>query len=192
MQKLTYVKNIIFSLFIIHFSFSQSPIVPLNSLHLIHNANGDYHKDIQNVLVGFEGTWQGSYDGKVITIVLQKFTQHLFTKENGSFHYEDVISGQFQITNSSGIVLVPFTPLNDFVYTKILSTNCTDSRLILAYIDLLRCDVNGSVILKKSQTNPNQLNYFYDPEGFISISGCPFNATNIQQLPVNTLVLTKQ
>ena len=188
------MKKFVVLIFVLVFGscFSQSPIAPLNSLHLIHNVNNDYHQDIQNVLTDFEGKWVGSFDGKVITIVLQKFTQHLFTNENGTFHYEDVISGQFQITNSSGIVLVPFTPLNDFAYTKLLSTDCTDNRLILAYIDLLRCDVSGSVILKKSRTNPNQLHYFYDPEGFISISGCPFNATNIQQLPINTLVLTKQ
>jgi hypothetical protein len=190
--KLKIMKKLIFTLIIINFTYGQTPIVPLNSNHLLHNSNGDYHKDTQNWLADFEGTWMGNFDGKSITIVLQKFTNHLFTYPNGSFCYKDVISGKFQITNSNGIVLVPFTPLNDFVSTKLLSTDCNDSRLILAYIDLFRCDVNGSVILKKSQTNSNQLNYFYDPEGFISISGCPFNATDIQQLPINTLVLTKQ
>ena len=57
-------KIILILVVIYNYTYSQSPVVSLNSIHLSHNQNNDYHKDLDDVLIGYEGTWIGNFDIK--------------------------------------------------------------------------------------------------------------------------------
>jgi hypothetical protein len=90
LQKLNIMKNLIFSLFIIHFSFSQSPIIPLNNFNGNIN-NNDYLKDTNNNLDTFIGTYLHNENGVYFLIKLRKEIKYF----NG-FYYIDRLIGDLE------------------------------------------------------------------------------------------------
>jgi hypothetical protein len=63
-----------------------------------------YLKDLNNELDSFIGTWQGSFNGNLITLFITK-ESHKFFNENQYKYYKDILSIKYIVKNASRIVL---------------------------------------------------------------------------------------
>ena len=191
------MEKLVVFFFILFFSnsFSQNPIVSINTNHDSHSQQVDYHIDLSYKFDGFIGTWVGNYGNKIFTLVLEKSPSFYINDLNGKFHYEDIVFGKFQISDSSNIILVPFTPISDLIHTKIQSVGnggMLSNELNLLYSDVTRCEITGRIKLIKNPSNLNELTYQYFYDEFWIAADCPYNSTTIFQLPDGQLQLVKQ
>jgi hypothetical protein len=174
---------------------AQNLPVSTNTNHDSHSQQGDYHKDLDFKFDSFIGTWIGNSNNKIFTLMLEKTPQFYIDDLNGKFHYEDVVFGKFQIATLNNIILVPFTPITDLIHTKIQSVGNGGmllNELNLLYSDVTRCEITGRIKLIKNPSNLNELTYQYFYDEFLIAADCPYNSTNIFQLPDGQIQLVKQ
>lgn len=72
---------------------AQSPVYNITDLaHVVQETTGAYHRDIDNLLNPFEGTYIYNCGGKTLKIVLKK---EILSSMNNYF-YEDLLIGEYQ------------------------------------------------------------------------------------------------
>ncbi len=133
---------------------AQSPILPLNT-NGIGVQEGAYVKDLDNVLPQYEGTWQYSENGKIVTLYLQKFMVEK------SRYYEDKILGKYKVVNN-GITISHTTNEEwDFYDLTLVGRTFLENRnsYILGLEDKDRCNLTGSVFIKINPNNPNEMEW---------------------------------
>ncbi|WP_276875366.1 hypothetical protein [Chryseobacterium joostei] len=153
-----------------------------------------YLKDTNNELDPFVGSYTANFQGKQITLFINKQTHVLF-EINTYKYYKDVLSIKFITKNISGITLqdtqnMIFQP-NQLKHT-IYSRWAEDGKLLLYYAGT-NCGVGwGNIYLK--QINPTQISWEYRPNDIIlDDSKCPPGTDiNIYLPETKDLIFTKQ
>ncbi len=121
----------ILSIFLITVSCkAQSPVFDLLDLqHRIQRINGAYHKDMNNLLNPFEGTYIYTNGNTSLKIVLQKKTMSY-----NSVYYEDMLIGEYQ-----------------YIENGIEKVN-TLNKLNINYSDKSNHSIDGSLIITSGNT----------------------------------------
>ena len=100
-------KIIIIAILLLSIKAQSQPglIVPSNTF-LQDIQSGTYIKDMNNEYLPYVGIWKGILNSKEYTFVFQVFAQHLFTKPNGFYHYEDILKAKYEVKDvTTGIIL---------------------------------------------------------------------------------------
>ncbi|WP_185288767.1 DUF6705 family protein [Chryseobacterium lactis] len=155
-----------------------------------------YLKDLNNELDSFIGTWQGSFNGNLITLFITK-ESHKFFNENQYKYYKDILSIKYIVKNSSGIVLQNTQSMtfqaNQLTHTIYSQWPEDNGNSILLYYGGTNCSVGwGSIKLKKNSTI--QVSWEYRPNDIIlDDSKCPQGTDISIYLPeTKDLIFTKQ
>ena len=141
---------------ITQFVWCQTPILPLSTYEDI--PIGAYLKDLDNVLLPYIGTWEGTLNNKKYTFVFVKFPQH----DNFGEYYIDELMCNFRVVN-----LVT----GSIIYDNLGATNYGDYRINTSrpFRGLLHCyfidtDENCKNSLEFYMRNingqPNKLTYY--------------------------------
>jgi len=194
MKKIIFKSIIIFILFSA-FSCKAQQIYPLKTDYT-EVAQNSYLKDLNNELDSFVGTWQGSFNGNLITLSVTK-EEHRFFNENQYKYYKDILSIKYIIKNSSGTVLqntqnMTFSAeqLKHTIYSQWAENN---GNSLLFYYGGTNCRVGwGSIELKKISST--QISWEYRPNDIIlDDSKCPPGTDiNIYLPETKDLIFTKQ
>lgn len=108
MKKIVLTLVLINSILQIH---AQNNIVDVNSGIAIMDApSGTYIKDINNTFANFLGTWKYQSGDEILTIKLEKVTQHYYP-EFGT--YRDYIKGNYSYSTDGGSTFVVNTIIED-------------------------------------------------------------------------------
>ena len=193
MKTLFYITALLF----VSITFAQEGVeVPL-STYATQVQNGTYIKDMQNVFQPYIGTWKGvTSDNKEFTLQLVKFTKLLNTFPNGSYYYEDRLSGKYQLKDLNTNVIISNT-LNAVNYEdyRIYGIGEPDNGTFDFIFRDTICMNSLRIYLDNIPGSPNQLRYssFYDS---YRSDDCPYaNQTEIP-LPIpgalKVVILTKQ
>jgi len=193
------MNKIILILFCISVQISScQTIKPLDTYDY---QDGDYMKDLNNVLLPYVGTWEGVLNNKKYTFVFTKFTQHLTAYSSVFFHYSDDLMANFKVTDLA---------TNTVIYDNTATTSYNNQRIFCANPDVPRgmlhlfftdtdanCQNKLSFVLRNITGYPDQLTYCYFKYGSWGngvYRDCP-NYTDRSQIPVylpqQDFVLTK-
>ncbi len=178
------------------YSYAQEGIeVPFNTV--IGIPSGTYVKDIDNKLLPYVGTWEGEWDGKKFTLVIEKRFKEINMSESGYYYYEDRLVGKYKITTLSNNVVIA-NNLNEQNYNLMKIRNSGSGKnnaLWMLYLDKDLCSVTASFVLRGNPAT-NQLEYrgFLQDEYWNS-QGCQFagleDIYNLIPIPKVNLVLTR-
>ena len=186
---------IFFAFIITQVAYCQTPILPLSTYENI--PSGAYLKDLDNVLLPYVGTWEGTLDNKKYTFVFTKFPQY----DKFGEYYEDVLKCKFKVTD-----LVTGT----IIYDNLSAINYDDHMILAAtsHRGLLHCfftdtDANCKngleFYIRNINGQPNKMTYCYfrysESWGGLSIGLDCINYSDRMNIPVflpkQDLILTK-
>ncbi|MCW3160915.1 DUF6705 family protein [Chryseobacterium oryctis] len=178
------MKNILFILSFICISCTaQQQIIPLGTKGF--HIEGAYYKDINNDLNPYEGTWQGTFEGKTFVITFFKIKHY---QPLGKY-YKDRIVGRYKMLDASGNELYSTYNLPE-EKAKIKSlgfVNSTKDRLRLLFTDLC---IEGQVVLNFDNSQKTQMHWKYVTQQTLITddTGCaPYN-----EMPRGDMTLIKQ
>lgn len=174
---------------------SQYTIVPMTTFTEIPENQCYYMKDTNNELNDFEGTWKGTYNGRVYEL---KFNKNLYQDFTG--HKRDRIKGRLRITTESPNGLQGLTIFDNFNEPDDEKTRFSGLGFqpdLKSYMMIFSgpftkgCMNAGTVYLTVKPSAPNQMKIIYLSETDIVVGECP--NTFEQTFPEKkTIILTKQ
>lgn len=193
MQVKKYIMKKIFILIALQSVFlSCAQIYSLNTYSDV--PNDAYIKDINNELVPYVGTWNGTWNNKTLSVQFKRIKKYLDHRENNPY-YKDVLIGKFKVLNSSGNILFDNTNLSDND-TKIEGTRfftIPNLRYSLFYFDNDICGISGDIYINLINGSSTQLNWKFVDTTDIITSDCPYYNSNPFPEPLpKSIVLTKQ
>jgi hypothetical protein len=171
--------------------YSQEGVeVPLNT-PIFDIQSGTYQKDLDNRLNPYTGAWEGTWQGKKFTLVIDKIIKKLHTSESGFYYYEDILIGRYKITNlSDGVIIENNLNEQNLDLIKIENTSTgKSSKLYLIYLDKDLCSNTGQILLKGNPSS-NQLIYTFNYGEFWMKEDCPYLNKSDIPVPIPTVSLT--
>lgn len=191
-MKKKYVKSIL-TFFILSFvSCKAQQTYPLNTYPDDVPA-GSYLKDLNNELNPYVGSWNASFNGKTINIIISKNEHHLFKRDLTTIFYQDALIVKFIVKNSSGLVLQNNSNTQSEVDRNFITSTSTRNNHVFLYYNGTNCGVGwGEIELKKLQAN--QISWSYRPnDTVLTTKNCPGNQDTTIYLPeTKDLIFTKQ
>ena len=184
----------LFSIFVTQIIYSQIPIRSIGSSNLDDDeVNGAYHKDTNDMLLNFIGTWEATWESKTITLILEKVTQGLTTNSDNTYYYEDYLIGKFQVKNANGDVIIPYFVTNDVELAKLTSiTYINNFKIGVFYNDVENCNNSELVILELNASNLNSMNYRFQryQDFMIMPLDCPYASEDDIPISIPTVPVT--
>ncbi|MDT0294490.1 hypothetical protein ACFQ3R_12000 [Mesonia ostreae] len=187
------IKLILF-LFTVNVSCQVTNIVPLNT---VYYSDGAYLKDLNNELSLLEGTWEGTLNNKKYIFQFTVFYQHLETGADGSYEYEDKLSGKFKVIDL-GTNQVLYDNLNASNYEDygILNFIILGNEFMMGFFDTPNnCYNQADFSIIKDPNNLNQITYkSFEMGDYGGLTPCNYNTQEDipMFLPTQELILTKQ
>lgn len=167
----------------------SNTIKPLETFLTSSVQDGDYFKDVNNLLEPFTGVWTGNYDNNVLEIEINKLEhQYLLGM------YEDKLIIHYKITNAAGEVLI--NTFNDAPkmkrYMKGIGFADETNTYIASYVgELVNCNQKGRAVLKMLENG--QMRFWIIPDHDIIDNDCPKGNIHIMPTSHDTaVILTKQ
>jgi len=155
----------------------RAQIVSLEQVVNFTNAqSGTYYKDIANNLQPYVGTWEGTWEDKIFTLVLSKVTINQ-TFPDGAYYLEDLLIGKYKVVD---------TNTNNILFNTLLISGNENAKIHSAgagigndlrfdYSDPELCGVSGTIILSKNNDNLNHMRYTFFHNGMIIFEeDCPY------------------
>lgn len=136
-------------------------------------VNYNYVKDINNTLNKYIGIWKGTYDGRVYEI---KFNKNLYDDMGMK---RDRITGRLRITIPGNMPITVFDNFNEPDDAKTHFKGLGLQSHLQAYETYFvgsspkGCINSGTIYLRISPTNPNEMKIFYWSDMDIVIGECP-------------------
>ena len=190
------MKNIITIVVCIIYTLAYSQegvIAPLNTLSY-NVPNGTYIKDIDNIFQPYTGTWQGTWQGKLLILEIEKVSHKLNSSLDGSYYYEDQLIAKHKVVQTAtGSTIESTMEISNLENAKIESLGYPkDNEFDFLYSDRDKCYNTGRFRLEGNPAT-NQLQYFYFYESFWISKDCTYLSQD--EIPINiptgTLVLTR-
>ncbi|WP_374465638.1 DUF6705 family protein [Chryseobacterium sp.] len=177
-------------------SCKAQQIYPLNNSEL-DSAINSYFKDLNNELDPFIGTWKADFQGKTITLIINKQLKRPYEVWSKNF-FKDVIIVKYEVKDSNGQIYQSTLNSNFYgnnLYNIILSlgTNLNSSNEVNLYYAGGNCGV-GSGDIKFQKITSTQFYWSYYPGTTTRIDTlCPPNLDYHIYLPeTENLIFTKQ
>ena len=184
------MKNIFYLLLILVSSIScKAQTYPLRTYTQL--PTGAYLKDTNNELLAYEGTWKGSWDGKIIYLSFKKMVYY-YKSTYG--YYADILIAKFKVTDLNGNNLFDNTNLTDqnakIVGGKFKKLN---QKYSLGYVDNDICGLNGFIEINFTDSTKTKLAWKFNEGSNLITKDCPYynSAVFPQPLP-KEIILTKQ
>ncbi len=152
-----------------------------------------YIKDLDNELLPYEGTWKGTWSGKIIYIYIKKDKSYFTHLENRPY-YNDILRAKFKILNINGSILFDNTNLS-FGNSKIVGNrffSTPNNRYMLTYSDPDLCNTTGTIYISFTDPTKTTLEWKYNNHNEIITDDCPYYTTELPQPLPEEIVLTKQ
>lgn len=164
-------------------------ILPLNADTSFSIPNDTYFKDTNHVFDPYVGVWIGSWNGKQLTLVIEKVEQKQITYPNGDFHYKDLLIGKYRISNLSDGAILEDNLEESTELAKIESLGRPkNNRFNFHYSDRDLCYNTGRIILKGDPMT-NVLSYYYAYGDFWISQDCGYNDQANIPIPIPTISL---
>ncbi|MFT3918004.1 DUF6705 family protein [Cloacibacterium sp.] len=184
------MKNIFYLLLMLVSSiFCKAQTYPLRTYTQL--PTGAYLKDTNNELPSYEGTWKGTWDGKIIYLSFKKIVNY-YKSTYG--YYADILIAKFKVTDLNGNVLFNNTSLTD-QNAKIIGGKFKklNQKYSLGYVDNDICGLNGFIEINFTDSTKTKLAWKFNEGSNLITKDCPYynSAVFPQPLPVN-IILTKQ
>jgi hypothetical protein len=191
MQIKKYIMKKIFTLIALQsVFFSCAQTYPLNTYSDV--PNDAYIKDINNELVPYVGTWNGTWNNKTLSVQFKRIKKYQ-NYDNNNPYYQDVLIGKFKVSDSSGNILFDNTnlPDNDTKIDGLRFITQPNIRYKLYYFDNDICGMSGDIYINLINGSSSQLNWKFVDTTDIITSDCPYNNTNPfpQPLPANIMLI---
>ncbi|MCC2590570.1 DUF6705 family protein [Chryseobacterium sp. MFBS3-17] len=172
----------------------QKTIVPLRAALLeIPEDQCYYMKDTLNELPDYEGTWTGTWNGKIIYITFKKMSEKYSWIHK---RYNDFLIAKFKTVDANGNILFDNTQVSDEnVKIKGLSFRKIDGKYSFIYIDPELCYLSGSIRINFTDATKTQMEWSYGQDREWVPTDCYFYhypaSQHPEPLPQN-VILTKQ
>jgi hypothetical protein len=157
--------------------------------------NGTYVKDFNNALGDYIGTWRATWQGKILSLKIEKVTKQIESTPNQNYHYRDILIGKYLITDAvSGAVIASSMNIVNPNLDKLYGIGSgQNNKYQFSYTDTDLCNITGKVILSRNLANNNQLTYEYEYNEFWLFDDCPYHTQGFIPIPIPTIevVLTK-
>lgn len=185
--KLTIMKNIVYIICFLSVCINckaQQQVLSMNTVGM--HLENTYYKDLDNELNQYEGTWKGTFDNKIFTIIFSKIKLH-----NSIGNYDqDRIIGKYKMQDINGNELYSTYSLPD-EKAKVTSLGFVEqtnhTKLSLMFSDLC---IDGEIHLSFDNPQKTQMHwkYFTNQTLVVDDSGCaPYN-----EMPRGEMTLIKQ
>ncbi|WP_157676822.1 hypothetical protein [Chryseobacterium sp. T16E-39] len=190
MKIITNFKTILLFSFIISALSCEAQIIPLNTgiLSIPENA---YVKDSNNELMPYIGTYKANFQGKEITLFINKEEKRIVKRIDKQF-YRDALVVKYIVKNATGTILQD-TQNNNSQGIYLISSNMKSGNTVRLIYSGTNCGVGwGDIFLKK--INSTQISWEYRPDDIIiDSSKCPSGTDiNIYLPETKDLIFTKQ
>ncbi|WP_157505078.1 DUF6705 family protein [Flavobacterium tegetincola] len=174
----------------------ENIVLPLNHDPTLKIQNGTYIKDIDNIYLPYLGNWETQWEGKKMTITIQKNTKQLLTFPNGDYYYEDYLIIKFRVIDlATQLEFANTYAISNLKDAKIRSISTGKyNQLSFLYMDPDLCNNSGKIKLIRNLGNPNELFYQYRFDEFWMPDNCPYltQAEIPIYIPTVNVTLTKQ
>lgn len=193
------MKKIIIVIFItLSCTITAQTVYPLNTYPGDIPA-GSYIKDITNNLDPYVGTWQATFQGKVITLHINKEIYREFRRPDfTSKYYADALIVRYSIEHPNpGGGQANLLSNNDYAmdetYSHFIASFSINPHHLKLFYSGADCGVGYGEILLKLQ-NANQFTWNFQPQSsIITTENCSVGANTAVVIPVtDNLVFTKQ
>ncbi|SDD87863.1 DUF6705 family protein [Riemerella columbipharyngis] len=152
-----------------------------------------YVKDTNNELPEYEGTWKGTWGGKMIYLTFKKIKYYNWFL-NDRAYYRDMLIGKFKVLDQNNKILFDNTNVSDndarikgFGFMK------TGGKYLLGYIDEDICYMNGRITIYFTDNTKKKLQWdFYEGDNLITPDCRYYKAKEFPQPLPKSIVLTKQ
>ncbi|MDH6254076.1 hypothetical protein M2347_003803 [Chryseobacterium sp. H1D6B] len=185
------MKNIfLFILFCASISCKSQQIYSLRPLKIDLPQNS-YEKDTNNELPAYEGTWKGTWNGKVIYVTFKKITN---TYDDVFKYYRDYLIGKFKVFDGNGTTLFDNTNSSDN-NAKITGINFRryNTKYSLIYTDPDLCNTSGDIFINFTDSTNTKLNWKYNKDNNMITTDCQYyNTIPFPTALPQEIVLTKQ
>jgi hypothetical protein len=182
------MKNLynILILFTLNFLNAQEGVTISFEQNIGFIQRGTYIKDINNAFGPYLGTWEGIWDNKKVTLVLQKMLKVMSGTEPNHKYYDRLV-GKYTLTdlNTNTVLLNTMNTVNysDFYIKGIYAPALTDKNFILAGYTNEPCNIRYEFVLSRMPNNPNHLSFGFGVwREFEPSSTCPYNIDNFDQI----------
>lgn len=132
------------------------------------------------------GTWEGIWDNKKVTLVLQKMSKVMSGTEPNHNYYDELV-GKYTLTDlaTNTVLLNTMNVINyrEFYIKGIYAPALTDKNFILSGYTFEPCNIRYEFVLSKRPNNPNQLSFGFGVwREFETAASCPYNLDTFDQI----------